>query len=151
MTASIHEGETVSRWNFDVTNNGDRAIRQAICPQVTSIGPLADDGSNTLYIPSRLRRAYADPTNLGYSLVHRYPSGFGTMQFVAYLADQTGLYAAAEDTDGHAKRLEFIPRQGIVGYRATHLIPYRPGEDVTLPYSMVLGTHAGGWREACDR
>jgi hypothetical protein len=151
LEVSVAAGEAVSRWRFQVTNDDDRAIRQTICPQVTNVAPLAGDGSDALYIPSRLGRKYTNPTDLGFSPVHRYPSGFGTMQFVTYLGDDTGVYAAAEDPDGYAKRLEFIPRDGVLGYRATHLVPYQPGSDVTVPYKMTFGIHDDGWRAACDR
>lgn len=151
LEVSIAAGEAVSRWRFRVTNNDDRAIRQAICPQVTNVAPLADDGSDALYIPSRLGRRYPNPTDLEFTPVHRYPSGFGTMQFVTYLGGDTGVYAAAEDPAGYAKQLEFIPRGGVLGYRATHLVPYQPGGDVAVPYEMTFGIHDEGWRAACNR
>lgn len=151
VEASVAVDETISRWRLQVTNNGDRAIRQTICPQVTNIAPLANDGSDALYIPSRLGRKYPNPKDLKFSPVHRYPSGFGTMQFVTYLGDDTGMYAAAEDPDGYAKRLEFTSRNGVLGYRGTHLVPYQPGDDVAVPYEMTFGIHNGGWRAACDR
>lgn len=151
VEVSVSAGEADSRWRFQVTNDDDRAIRQTVCPHVTNIAPLADDGSDALFIPSRLGRKYPDPAKLGFSPTHRYPSGFGTMQFVTYLGDDTGVYAAAEDSGGYAKRLEFIPRDGILDYRATHLVPYQPGGDVAVPYQMTFGIHDDGWRAACDR
>lgn len=151
LEVSIGADEAVSRWQFQVTNDDDRAIRQTICPHVTNIVPLAEDGSDALYVPSRLGRKYPNPTNLGFSPTHRYPSGLGTMQFVTYLGSDTGVYAAAEDPDGYAKRLEFVPRDGMLEYRATNLVPYQSGGDVTVPYEMTFGIHDDGWRAACDR
>lgn len=152
VTVTVERDDPASYWRIDVTNEDDLAVQETICPQVTNVTPLADDGSDAFYIPSRLGRKFPDPTSFTAGLTHRYPSGYGTMQFIAYLADEAGIYAAAEDTDGYEKQFELVSRQrDVLGYRARHLVPYRPGEDVTLPYDMTLGIHSGDWRDACDR
>jgi len=152
VEALVAESSDESRWRFKVTNEDDLAIKRTICPRITSIGPLADDGTDALYLPSRLGRKYPNPTELGFGPTHRYPSGSGTMQFASYLHDDLGIYVSAEDSEGYAKQLLFTPREeNILGYRATHLVPYRPGEDVSVPYDMVLGLHSGDWKDACDR
>lgn len=152
LTVTVGAGDRTSRWQLQIDNRGERAVKRMICPYVTGVTALGEDGTDALYVPSRMGRKYSDPTTSNLD-VHRYPSGFGTMQFVAYLADERGIYAAAEDTEGYAKRLEFveIEDQPFMEYRPAHLVPYQPGEDISIPYPMTLGVHQGNWMTACDR
>lgn len=151
-TISVTSGNKDAKWNIEVLNNDDRSVKEVLYPRVNNIEPLTEDGSDALYIPRRLGRKISNPTKYEALPTNRYPSGFGTMQFVTYTDGQHGVYAAAEDANGYAKRLVFDSSEDdTLQFTAHHLVPFRPGENVELPYDMSFGVQYGGWKDACDR
>lgn len=150
---AVEQNAAESEWTFSIENESDLAIEAVHCPRIGGVKALTKDSLDALIVPRSGGRRHRNPTEREHLPLNAYPSTFGTMQFTAYLADESGIYASATDTKGHFKRLEFTGSgpDGIMDYEATHFEPYRPGEDVELPYSMVVGPHAGNWPSVCDR
>lgn len=152
---TLQSDDRLAYWNLTVENNSDYAIKAVGCPNITSIKPIDDNGNDSLIIPDRMGREFPNPTTLEYGTVHRYPGGFGTMQFTAYTSPTGGFYSDTRDPNGHTKELEWDPQPGSnknrLGYNPRYFVPRSPGEDVTVPYPTTLGVLRGDWYDAADR
>lgn len=148
----IVEAESpVVEWEFDVQNDGDRAIRSAACPYVNGIGSLDPDGDDELVLPQLIGKRIRNPTETGPDGIS-YPAGMGTMQFTSYTTRSGGFYTHARDTDGYAKELSWeAGRAQTVRYLMRHYVPRQPGADVSVPYRSTLGVLDGDWHDAADR
>lgn len=151
----VEAGSPLAQWQFDVRNDGGRAISSVACPVVNGIGPLEPDGTDELVVPNGIGMRSRNPTETG-PLGTSYPSGSGTMQFTAYTGGSGGFYADARDTEGHAKRLGWVGGDALggtptIGYRMQHYAPRQPGADVSIPYPVSVGAIDGDWHDAADR
>ena len=78
-----------------------------------------------------------------------YP-GSASCQLMSFFDPSAGVYAACHDATGEAKRLN---AKLMLDLRLSvdHLRPLLAGEDVTIPYPVVIGAFAGGtWHEAAS-
>lgn len=156
VTLTVRAGEPLCRFDVAVANDGSRAVSTIDCPTLSNVTALADDGSDAVITGRSMGRRFPDPTStLDFETTHRYP-GTGAVQFAAYTGPDTGFYADARDTKGHAKSLRWGDQPGagdaeVLRYRTVHEFPSRPGADVSLPYTATFGVLDGDWYDAADR
>lgn len=154
VDVTVRAGEPFARFAIDVANDSpDLDVKEVICPDVTSVGRLASDGSDAVINPTHLGRRHPDPTSREHAPHHIYPSGFGTMQFSAYLGPEGGFYTDARDTEGYVKSIVWEPEPalGVLNYKLAHRETMDPGADVSRPYETTLGVVRGDWYDAADR
>lgn len=154
VTATVQAGSPLVFWDCSVNNQSERAIRAVRCPYITNIGPLANASSDRLIVPQRSGRKITNPIPLSSGKDIRYPSGFGTMQFSAYLGETGGFYLDARDTEGYTKRITWDNQWTESDHlytRYEHNVPQESGADVTVPYQVTVGPVGSRWYDAADR
>lgn len=154
VDVTVRTGEPFARFGINIENQSQTLdIKEFSCPSITAITPLASDNSDSLIIPTRSGRRYPDPTEMETIPHHLYPSGFGTMQFSAYLNSDGGYYADARDTEGYVKRIVWEPdsENGVLNYKMAQLETMDPGGNVSRPYDTTFGVLSGDWYDAANR
>lgn len=141
------------RLHIAVGNQSDMAVARIEFPRFAAPAALGKDaGDDRLLAPlSHTDGALIEaPGTRSQSREAMYPESAFT-QFAAIYDQTAGLYMAAEDPDGHCKRLGVKSVAGkSVEVPFTHLLPETPGRNAALPYDIVLGAFTGDWRDAAD-
>lgn len=152
ITVTVKEGDSLSYWSASVTNETGATVRELAVPLITDIQSIAQNETDALIVPNQVGRRIPNPIENGGS-THRYPTGFGTMQFTAYLGESGGFYTDTRDTEGYSKSMRWqkANNEPYLNYSMNHRVPKKPGEDVTLPYQTTLGSIEGSWYDAVDR
>ena len=153
QVTAVAGADDLVRLHITVGNKSDAAVARIGFPQFTAPAAL---GGNAIDDRLLAPLSHSDgsvieaPGTLSQSREALYPEAAFT-QFTALYDPAAGLYLAAEDPNGHCKRLGVKSMAGkSVELPFTHLVPELPGRDVELPYEVVLGTFTGDWRDAAD-
>lgn len=151
VRAVAGDGDAI-RLHITVGNSSDGAVARIEFPRFAAPATLGSaPGDDRLVVPVADGAVIEAPGTRSQSREAQYPEG-AFAQFQAFYDGSAGLYLAAEDPDGHCKRLGV---DSIAGKSVTmpfvHLVPERPGRDVELSYATVLSTFTGDWRDAADR
>jgi len=139
------------RLRLHVENKSDWAIKSVRFPRAAWSAQLGEDGADDrLVLPWLGGSILPAPGQRTVSRSAIYP-GLSFAQFTALYDPTAGLYLAAYDPDGHCKQWVLgTCRDQFVQMDLAHLRPEVPGQDVRLPYDVVLGTFTGDWRDAAD-
>lgn len=141
-----------ARLRIIVGNRSDAAVARIEFPRFSAPATLGrEPEDDRLLVPVADGAVIEAPGTRSQSREALYPEA-AFAQFQAYYDQTAGLSLAAEDPDGHCKRLGVAAIAGkSVEMPCVHLVPERPGRDVELPYDMVLSTFTGDWRDAAER
>lgn len=152
LTATLRDGEQFVRWNIDIDReDGEYAIREVRYPFVTNVASLGEDEQSALVMPVRMGRRIPNPTDRAESHRMWHPSGFGTMQFLAYTHPDGGFYFDTRDTDGFVKSFHWQQFRSAPALYHGFRSPKESGADIRVPYDVTLGAHQGDWYDAADR
>lgn len=108
LTVVLPSDSGLSTWKMRVDMTGDARLERVTVPFLSGIGKLGDSGEDDrLLVPEQNGRLFIDPSEkLGW-WGQQYPSGFATMQFMAYYDDRAGFYLASRDRRGLSKFLNW--------------------------------------------
>jgi len=136
------------RMGLSVENNTDWCIAAVTFPQIRGVPILGSDpNQDKLLEPWQGGGILTAPGNRTNWADGEYP-GPAFAQFYVRYNDTAGLYCAMEDCNGHCKKFRLRTRPGhFVSVELEHKFPEIPGNDVKLPYEVVLTTFHGDWRD----
>ena len=134
-----------------IRNKSDWAIARIVFPQFAAPAALAKEAEeDRLILPWQDGSVLWAPGTRTQSHEALYPEKAFT-QFTALYNQTAGLYWATHDPDGHCKQWELrTAKDKTVEMPLAHLRPELTGQDVKLPYDVVLGTFVGDWQDAAD-
>lgn len=159
ISIKIDDDLPLTYWWISITNDEDITIRGIDFPAISGFGQISTDPRNDcLVYPSMSGLLFHDPLhnfqdNRGWGWQQYYPSGYATMQFMAYysLERQSGLYLAAADGNGYSKFINVSkPNQDWLSFSISHVLTYSKGNDPEIPYPVVVGIFSGDWYDAAQ-
>lgn len=160
LRGRMEPGDPTVYWTAAVTVEGVTATLAAFSlPAVDDVRrPDRDRAGDHLVLPEGWGLDVEDPfeTPSRASLeAARYPGASCTMQFLALLNGDDGLYVAAHDPGGRPKSVTAVPDAAAGDLRVgiEHHPPgvTEPTGTFALPYEVATGTVAGDWYDAAQR
>jgi len=136
------------RMGISVENNTHWCIATITFPPIVGVPVLGSDpNQDKLLEPWHSGGILTAPGAKTNWAGGEYP-GSAFAQFYARYNDTAGLYCAMEDCNGHCKKFKLRTRPGhFVSVELEHKFPEIPGNNVKLPYEVVLTTFHGDWRD----
>ena len=134
-----------------VNNTKDRVVTEWKYPIFLGIEAQRDaqqHATPAVLWPDGLGRRFLTQESFGSHRTFTYPGGRGTMQWLAFTHDETGLYFGCHDKKSNAKTFAAAHTRG-VGYDVSlkHLPYCVPGEQWEGPPTVVM-PYAGPWHVA---
>ncbi|MFO8110542.1 MAG: DUF6259 domain-containing protein [Thermoplasmata archaeon] len=156
-TISLGGEARMAEFGFAVENNEDFIVRTFYYPVIWGLGSIGDSSEgDEIFYPLGDGFVLKNPLSYhdDFRLTEIYPST-ASMQIMAhYDPNEAGLYMAADDTEGHPKRLilDWMEWGGEKHFSAyiQHLFPEYTGNEPVLDYNCLLGTFHGDWMDAAD-
>jgi hypothetical protein len=159
VTIKVEDNSSLSEWAININNNENITLEQVDFPAVHGLGPLSSDpNKDFLAYPSLCGLLFQDPlhnfiTGRGWGVQMYYPSGYSTMQFMAYygLQSKTGLYIACLDGKTHSKYFVFSkPESMWLSASVNHIPEFIAGSDYHSDFPIVMGPFSGDWYDAAQ-
>jgi len=159
VTIELEDSSQLSYGMISITNNEDITIEAVDFPAINGLGQISDNPDmDYLAYPSMSGVLFQNPLahfkqDQGWGWDQMYPSGYSTMQFMAYygLQPAAGLYLAAYDSTGNSKFLN--AGKGDPSWLALairHIPQFAAGADVSIGYPIVIGVFSGDWYDAAQ-
>ena len=151
---SVRSDSPFTHWAFDVQGVEGLTIRSISYPYFFGIGALGSSGEDdSLLYPSTEGILFSNPVRNVQHWWYTYPSGYASMQFMAFFDSVAGFYLASRDSDGNVKDLAWSTGKPELGDRGMSIIwrlDGTPKASVSIPYETVLGTVQGDWYAAAE-
>jgi len=152
---SVRVDSPLSFWTLTASGLGTNSIVSIDYPFISGVGKLGQaDEDDVLLLPQLKGTLFHNPTaNLTQPTGSFYPSGYASMQMLAYYDRTSGFFVASDDSQGYTKDLWFGKSGSPAGdftINAHSFLSGVPADTVTLPYNMIVGAAQGDWYSAAD-
>jgi hypothetical protein len=151
---SVYSDSPFTHWSLELKGIEDITVLSIWYPYFFGIGPLGKSGEDdSLLYPSSDGILFSNPVRNLKHWWYTYPSGFASMQFMAFFDANAGFYIASEDSDANMKDLiwtEGKPEIGDIGMSIGWRLDGTAHSSVKIPYETVLGTVQGHWSTAAE-
>jgi len=151
-SVKVSENSRSANFSLKIENSGLAAVEEVCYPFIWEISKLGIDASDDfLVVPDENGRLFHNPSeNLNW-WGQAYPSGFCTMQFMAYYDTHAGFYFATYDRDANAKFFSWWRSDDLgVWIGISHYPTINFSSSFTLSYDIVLEAFDGDWYSAAD-
>lgn len=150
-----------ARFSIDIQNTANRIVQSAHYPLIAAKSMLGNYGTDdAIVIPYAEGYLLKEPWRVYDMSNYRsidYP-GSMTLQMMAYYdTEETGdgLYLSMDDTEGYKKHFGFDRINDgtwdYVLFSFNHITSESPGNNLSIPYNVIVDTFAGDWRDAADK
>jgi hypothetical protein len=158
VSIEVKEESPLSYGTISIDNDTGIMIEALLFPSISGLGQISSEADNDfLVFPSMSGYLFQDPVhnftqNTGWGWELYYPSGYANMQFAAYYSSEkvAGLYLASSDTQGYSKYFSFGRPENWMSFALTYSTPLTSSNNLTLPYSIVIGVFSGDWYTAAQ-
>ncbi len=157
-TIALYENQPFVNMRLSIENNEDFTIQHILFPVVWGLGQIGElHTDDCVFYPSCDGVLLHDPLSHIEELFVAgglYPGTLSMQLLCHFDPDETGLYLAAYDTDGHPKSLNYGPMswdgRDILSTSYQLYPPETPGNDFSMDYDIKLGTFHGDWHTAAS-
>jgi hypothetical protein len=154
VLASVKVSENSKSANFSlkIENSGAAAIEEVCYPFIWEVSKLGTDASDdVLVVPDENGRLFHNPSeNLNW-WGQAYPSGFCTMQFMAYYDKHAGFFFSTYDENANTKFFSWSKSDDLgVWIGISHYPTINFSSSFTLDYDIVVEVFDGDWYSAAD-
>ncbi len=157
VTLSLGSQDQMVRFGFAVENHEDFIVRTFYYPVIWGMGSIGDSSEDDeVFYPLGDGFVLKDPLSYhdDFRLTEIYPSTASMQVMAHYDPNETGLYMATDDVEGHPKRfiMDWMEWDDVKHFSAyiQHLVPEYMGNDPVLDYDCLIGTFHGDWMDAAD-
>jgi len=158
VTVTVHDDSSVAEMRLSVTNNEQFTLTTIYFPYIWGLGTIGSDSDDdSLLYPAGDGILFHNPASNINNLPPTgdiYPGSLSMQMMCYYDRDETGLYLATYDIEGHPKRANFGSGEwdGALHLTASYtlLFPEYPGNDFSMGYDAIVGTFNGDWYEAAS-
>ena len=150
-TVKIYQNIGFAYFSLKIENSGSASIEEICYPTIWGVTQLGDEATDDeLVLPEQNGRLIHNPSESLEGWTQTYPSGFCTMQFIAYYDKEAGFYLGMHDQDGNIKSFSWVRNVDSARIGFTHYPTIDYGESYVLSYDVLIGVFKGNWYTAAD-